>query len=156
MPKRRRSEILESFQGYQKEEAEKDEDVVVIEAEDPFSNKALNTPLLQRIAKKLYNDNKSSPKTPKTLGTIKLDLSDRSNISMSDLIPDPRSRTRTHKTSTPKPPNNTPSSVKHSKNQRFNLSNNDVPSALVDPSLLMSGSENSLQLHLSDSDSMSF
>ena len=154
MPKRRRSEILESFQGYQKEEAEKDEDVVVIEAEDPFSNKALNTPLLQRIAKKLYNDNKSSPKTPKTLGTIKLDLSDRSNISMSDLIPDPR--TRAQKTSTPKPPNNTPSSVKRSKNRTFNLSNNDVPSAMVDPSLLMSGSDNSLQLHLSDSDSMSF
>ena len=107
----------------------------------------MNTPLLQRIAKKLYNDNKSSPRTPtpRTLATIKLDLSDR-DFSLSDLIPDPR--TRTQKTSTPKPPNNTPCSVKR------NLSNNEIPSTVVDPSLLPSGSESSLQLHLSDSDSM--
>ena len=95
IPNRRKSTILQSFENYQKEEARK-ENTPKTDPPSPFSNNDLNTPLLQRIAKKLFNDNNLP--TPIQKVTRKDDISDNDiSLSYAD-------KNETLNTSTPKVP----------------------------------------------------
>ena len=71
IPNRRKSELLQTFEKYQKEESEKQSTPKNTSKLSPFSNEELNTPLLQRLAMKQFNESqggspalkKSTPKT---------------------------------------------------------------------------------------------
>jgi len=136
--------ILQSIEKYQKEAVEKENTPQT--PPSPFSNKELNTPLLQRIAKKLFNDNNQA--TP--IQNVTLDTSDR-NISLSDI-----DKTKALKTSTPKLPTNTKKSTKKS-TKAPTKNNSKLSTEKKDTSRNKSNNASadscsSLQLQLSESD----
>ena len=61
MPKRRRSHILDTLKEYEEQEKETPEAPA-----SPCSSEELNTPLLKRIAKRLFKANQNSPSEPET------------------------------------------------------------------------------------------
>ena len=147
IPRRRKSTILQSIEKYQKEAAEKENTPQT--PPSPFSNKELNTPLLQRIAKKLFNDNNQA--TP--IQNVTLDTSDR-NISLSD-----SDKTKAIKTSTPKLPTKKNAKKSTKKNTKAPTENNSNPKTKKKDTKSRNKSKNassdscsSLQLQLSDSD----
>ena len=146
IPRRRKSTILQSIEKYQKEAAEKENTPQT--PPSPFSNKELNTPLLQRIAKKLFNDNNQA--TP--IQNVTLDTSDR-NISLSDI-----DKTKALKTSTPKLPTKKNAKKSTKKNTKAPTKKNSKPSTeKKDTSRNKSNNASadscsSLQLQLSESD----
>ena len=73
IPKRgRRSEILQSYEQYQKEESEKVSTPNKSLENSSFSSQDLNTPLLQRIAKKHFNESQgASPALKKSAPKMK-------------------------------------------------------------------------------------